>query len=355
MNRTERRLATAGIAVSLILGACDRNSANQPDAQGSRPVKLVELRGASNEHRNRYPGVIDATRVSHLSFQVGGLIEALPVKEAQEIEKGELIAKLDERDFRSSVNSARATFENAEDMFQRARRLAEQDAIATSVLEQRQSQRNVAKSQLESAEKALSDSVLRAPFSGIIASLPVKRLQTVAAGTPIATVINLESLDVTINLPASVIAQIPTRQDFSTVVQLDAAPGRQIEARFKKAQLVADATSQTYAVTYSFVPPENIYVLPGMNATVTLASRSNETTSAPSVIVPLASVQSDGNGQYVWVVDDESMTVSRRAIAIEPGIGEHVIVTSGLSPADRIVGAGGAYLAEGVKITPWTE
>jgi RND family efflux transporter MFP subunit len=299
--------------------------------------------------------VISATQQSDLSFQVGGLINELPVNESDTVEPGAIIARLDARDFESNVNSARASYTNAEDEYQRAARLREQDAIAQSVLEQRQSQRDVARAQLESAEKALQDSVLRAPYAGVVASVPVRRLQTVSAGTSIATVISLELLDATINLPASVIAQVPTREERGVVVLLEAASGQEIEATFREASLVADATSQTYAVTFSFSPPDNLLVLPGMNAIVVLHSTGSTKASSTSVAVPLAAVQSDGNGQFVWRVDPTTMTVSKQPVGIEQGIGETVIVTTGLASGDQIVGAGAAYLADGMQVTPWTE
>ena len=309
--------------------------------------------GTGAESATRYPAVIGAGGLAELSFLVGGIILELPVSESDEVEEGDLIARLDPRDFESSLASARASFTNAEDEYQRAVRLAEQDAIAQSVLEQRETQRDVAKAQFDSAEKALADSVIRAPFSGVAASVPVREQQTVSAGTSVATLINLETLEATINLPASVVAQVPTRAPQGAVVLLEAAPGREIEAQFSEANLVADATSQTYAVTFRFESPENLLVLPGMNATVVVTAGSGP--AGASVSVPLAAVQSDGGGQYVWLVDGDSMTVSRRDIDVAPGIGETVVVTSGLSVDDQIVGAGGAYLAEGVKVTPWTE
>ncbi len=353
MKRTKFRTVVANLAVPMALIACGGDNPEEITAAPVRPVKLIEIGAASNERSNRYPAVIDATDLSELSFQVGGQITELPVNEAQEIGAGDLLARLDQRNFQNNLASAMATFENAEEEFQRATRLAEQDAIAQSVLEQRRSQRDVARAQLDSAEKALSDSELRAPFSGVVAAVPVRRLQTVSAGTLIATVIGRGSLDAIINLPASIVAQANTRQTPGAAILLEAVPGRQIVATFKEANLVADATSQTYAVTFSFAPPEDMLVLPGMNATVVLTSFGDGGRAAAAV--PLAAVQSDGNGQYVWLVDGATMTVSRRAVAIEEGIGETVVVTAGLSIGDQIVGAGGAYLAEGLKVRPWTE
>ena len=351
--RQARAIVCVFSALSLL--ACSEEAPQDTVDSANRPVKLIQIAGASSEGSARYPAVISASQSSELSFLVGGLIDELPVNEADDVKEGDVIAKLDARDFESNVNSARATYTNAEEEFQRAVRLAEQDAIARTVLEQRKSQRDVAKAQLESAEKALEDSVLRAPYSGIVASVPVRRLQTVSAGTTIATIINVSTLDATINLPASFIAQVPTREDRGAVVLLEAAPGREIEATFDEANLIADATSQTYAVTLTFTPPEDLSVLPGMNATVVVRYADASGAASTAVTVPLAAVQSDGQGQYVWLVEPASMTVSKRSIEIEPGIGETAVVTAGLATGDQIVGAGGAYLAEGLQVTPWTE
>lgn len=343
---------------ALLLTACGGEAAEETEAPTKRPVKLIEVSDANARMDLRYPAVIGASERTELSFQVGGLILELPFSEAQDVAQGAVIARLDQRDFESNVNSARASFTNAEDEYQRALRLVEQGAIAQSVLEQRKTQRDVAQAQLESAEKALEDSVLRAPFAGTVASVPVREQQTVSPGTPIATLINVTSLDATINMPASIVARIPasdTPERRPATVLLEAAPERAIEAAFKEADLVADATSQTYEVTFTFAAPEDMIVLPGMNATVVLNTEGLGTGAASALGVPLAAVQSDGDGQFVWRFDAGTGRVSRQGVQIQPGIGETVQITAGLSPGDQIVGAGGAYLSEGVEVIPWVE
>ena len=352
-----QRLAalTGCLVFACMLSACGEEPPAQNADATSRPVKLIAITTAGNESSTRYPAVISAAEQADLSFLVGGLIEELPISEADAVERGDVIAKIDARDFESNLASAQSSFATAEDEYQRAVRLAEQDAIAQSVVEQRKAQRDVAKAQLDSAKKALEDSVLRAPFSGVVAAVEVRDQQTVNPGTVVATIIDVATLKATVDLPAGVIAQVPTRADRGAAVVLEAAPDVEIEAAFDEANLVADATSQTYAITFSFTPPENALVLPGMNATVVLKSAEAGTDSALSVSVPLAAVQSDGAGEYVWLVDESSMTVSRQAIEVAPGIGETVLVTNGLAVGDQIVGAGGAYLTAGAQVTPWTE
>ena len=96
-----------------------------------------------------------------------------------------------------------------------------------------------------------------------------------------------------------------------------------------------------------------------MSATVELESAGPAAVAdgdrGAGVAVPLASVASDGDRNFVWVIDLENMTASKRWIDITPGIGETAVVIDGLEAGETIAGAGAAYLAEGMKVRPWTD
>lgn len=321
-----------------------------------RPVKMITLAPAIDLQTSRYPAVVSAGRFSELSFQVGGLIEEIAVVESQQVDQGDLIARLDQRDFNSQVASARSQFQNAEEEYQRGLRLAQQDAIARRVLEQRKSQRDVARAQLDTAEKALEDTVLRAPFKGVIAQVPARARESISAGQAVASLIDMGTLEVTVDLPARIIAESQEVEDRGSFVILEAAPDSRIVATFKEANLLADTASQTYGVTFTFEPPANIVILPGMNATVELSSaRRSEATEINRKSVPLSAIVSDGSSTYVWVVDQDSMTVSRREVTVADGIGEYATVTDGLVAGEVIATAGASYLAEGMQVRPWTD
>ena len=339
----------------LLLTACEKE-VPQASAPTVRPVKIATIESAERLQTTRYPAVIQASGSVDLTFQVGGLLQELPVTEAQIVRQGDLIAKLDPRDFVSQVNSARAQYELAEKEYQRAVRLIKEDAIAQKELEQRKSQHDSAKALLDTAQKALADSELRAPYTGVIAKVSVKRLQNIQPGTAIASMIETKKWEATINLPASVIASTPTRQEEGVYVVLSAAQETQIPATFKEATLEADAVSQTYAVTFSFQAPEDLVILPGMNADVILQSSAKQAIAREkNVAVPLAAVLSDGQQQFVWVVDVDSMAVTKRLVRVQEGIGETLVITDGLVVGESIVAAGAAYLSEGTHVRAWTE
>lgn len=346
--------AIAALCFTLVT-ACDKEATDSVVEPAVRPAKLLTIQNSSNQRSLRYPAVIGAAQSSDLTFQVGGLLQELRVNETQQVKQNEIIAKLDQRDFKSKLDSAKAQFDNAETEYQRAVRLVKEDAIAKSVLEQRKSQRDIAKAQFDTANKALNDTVLRAPFDGVIAKVSVKKLETIQPGQKIASLISAGTLEATINLPANVIVTASSRTDKGAFVVLEAAPENRIPAKYKEAVLEADAVSQTYAVTFAFEPPKDLIVLPGMNATVVLTSSSKESALSNAVGVPLDAIMSEGGQQYLWIVDSDTMQVSKRNIEIQEGIGETLMVTEGLTAGETIVAAGAAYLAEGMKVRPWAD
>lgn len=357
MNSKSNQLLSV-MVLSLLLAACGAETTEEAQTVGVRPVKLVTVSEATSRSARTFPAVIDVIQSSDLAFQVSGLIEQLSVIEAQEVEEGEIIAQLDQRDFVNQVTTARAQFNIAETEYLRAVRLSEEDAIATSVLEQRESQFNVAQAALDSAEKALADTVLVAPYAGVVAAIPAAELENIQAGQVVVSLIGNGAMEAKVNVPASIVARAPrTGDDPGTAfVILDAVPGFRIPAVFRGANLLADATSQTFEAGFAFMPLDDLNILPGMNASVELELPYDTTQDVEGgTMIPLSAILTEGDTQYVWKLDSESMRVSKTEIEVADGIGEFITVTSGLEVGNVIVGAGASYLSEGMEVREWAD
>ncbi|MCH6256304.1 efflux RND transporter periplasmic adaptor subunit [Puniceicoccaceae bacterium K14] len=343
------------ISTALLFSGCGSEEADTQHESSVRPIKLLQLESASSDEKRRFPVVVEAATTRRLSFSVGGLIEKIPVKESSTVEVGQVIAKLVTDDYQNQLTSAQAQFENAEEEYQRAVRLVSEDAISRSVLEQRKSQRDVAKAQFDVAQKALNDATLKAPIAGIVTSVSASVLQNIGAGEAVATVVEIDGLQATVNLPASLMARIETRTNRKAFVTLDAAPTQPIEATFKEATLEADPVTQTFGLTFTFDSPSDLVVLPGMSATMELSSSGMDAGEAiTKVSVPLGSILVSGDNKFVWVLDETSMTVSQRKVEVEDSIGEFVVVSSGLEAGETIAAAGASYLSEGQQVRSWS-
>ncbi len=339
-----------GTASMFVLAGCSP-AVEEVQKEVIRPAKLIEITSTSNVQTLRSPAIVQASQSSDLTFQVGGEITSLPVVEGQEVRKGAVIARLNQRAYRNEVSQAKTAFDAAKIEFDRAERLLAGNAIARSVFEQRESQLDVARAQLDTANKAIEDTILRSPFSGVIATKHAKKFQNVQPLEKIVTLQTTGAAEAEVQIPASMVAQSGRFSFTDTAVLLDSAPGEKIPASFLSIGTQADPATRTYTVKYGFTPPEGLTILPGMTATVQVtATVQDENQTVEQIRVPLSSILAEGDSQFIWVVDKETMTVSRREISVGPDIGDELVIESGLQSGETIVGAGASYLHEGQKI-----
>ncbi len=340
--------------LATLLAACGQAETTDPEP-APRPVKLHVVEDFSDQFSTSFPAVMEASRSAQLAFQVGGLLQELPVTESQEVAEGELIAKLDQRDFQNQYNSAKAQYDNAVSEYQRARRLAEQNAISQSVLEQRLSQRDITKAQLDTAKKALDDTELRAPYDGFVAEVMVENFQNVSPQQAIVAFQSGGDIEAVINVPARLIAYVPQLEPVEPVVTLDVAPELRIPAAFKEATGQADPTTQTYRVHFTFSPPEDFLILPGMTGSVATTFLYSGDRFDGGVSIPLSAILVSGDEKYVWVIDQETMKAEKRQVTLaEEQIGETATIMTGLTSGEVIAGAGASYLHDGMTVREWT-
>ena len=210
--------------------------------------------------------------------------------------------------FQSRLESARATYQNAETEYQRAFRLVKGNAIAREELQRRKMTLETVAAQLSMAKKALGDTVMVAPFTGHVAKVGIEALQTARAGKTVITMLNVRQLNAKVNLPSNVLAQFKRYGEFkdSFFVTLDVVPDRRIPATLNELSLEADPATQTYEAIFTFTPPDDILILPGMNVEIRLKDPGKVMTGI-RIGVPMTSIGVDDDQRYVWVVDKDTM------------------------------------------------
>jgi RND family efflux transporter MFP subunit len=346
------------LIIIMFLSACSKEPIHSEDTQTieSKPAKLVVIGQQSSTSFLNYPATVKAENVFALSFEVSGVVDELLVVESQQVKKGEVLAKLDLRDLQASLQSAQAQFDSANSEFERADRLIKQEAISKSVFEQRRSQRDVNQAQLDTAKKALGDAVLVAPFTGYIAEVLIKSKQAIQSGTTAITILGEGVMEATINIPASIMAlgDRTSKGLEEAYFVFSFAPDNRLKAKFKSVNLSADSASQTYKVTFTFTQPNGMNILPGMNGTFWFPDPRNSK-AEDELAISIASVGIDGNQKFVWLVDQINNTVSRRDITVQDGVGEMLVVTSGLQMGDTVVAAGISSISDGMKVHPWSK
>ncbi|WP_371194988.1 efflux RND transporter periplasmic adaptor subunit [Glaciecola sp. SC05] len=345
------RLCAAALSL-MAISAC-----SEPEpvvkAEVVRPAKLIEVKAVDNIKEYRFPAVVEALSSKDLVFQQSGQIIVLNVREGDQVKQGQVIAELDRRVYQNQLDAAQTQLDTAKIEFERAQRLMAADAIAKSIFDQRESNYNVAITGFDNAKKALEDTRLLAPFSGLIANTYVDELDAVTPASPIATIQTAGPAEAKVKIPASLVSHIKQITPVETYVILDSDGTQPLPASMVGAIGLADERSQTFEVSFKFTPLEGMTVFPGMTGVVvSRLAFTDEAGNIGKIFVPMGAVLSDANGQYVWVVDKATYKVSRRNVVVGELAGDTIAINTGLRNGDTIIGAGGASLQEGTKIRP---
>jgi RND family efflux transporter MFP subunit len=182
MNNCSGKMAGVLCAalVAVLMSGC---GGDEPEIESPlvRPIKMMEIANRTAGRRLEYPGRVSPIVESELSFEVPGRINYFPVKEGQWLEEGEVIARVDDRNFRAEVTSFQARLKAAQADYDRFRELLANGAVSQRDLETRRRNFEVAQSNLAVAEKALEDTELRAHFAGRVARKLANDFQNVLA------------------------------------------------------------------------------------------------------------------------------------------------------------------------------
>lgn len=353
MTKT-RLVQTVALLLTLSwLAGCGGGEEPEPAAPVARPVKMVVVGGDSAALTQSYPGTVAAGDQVDLSFRVSGRLIDLPVAEGDQVQKGQVVARLDSRDFGIRVDSAQAQFDQADADFERLSMLYEKEAVAKAQLDQARAARDVARAALDDAKADRSDARLRAPFAASVGAKFVSNHEDVQSGQPILSLVGVDTIEIQVDLPESVIAQMRMEDRGSGRVwaEFNAAPDREFDLEIKEIASQADPVTQTFRATLVMPQPDGVNILPGMTAIVSGQRSADAEVDAPIVVPAVAVVSGEAGAAHVWVVEVESMTVSRRSVSTGNLVGADAIeIVDGLTPGETIATSAVSRLSDGMQV-----
>jgi RND family efflux transporter MFP subunit len=341
---------------------------NDPESEVEdvvRPVKLMTIDIDGVGKTREYPGTVSATQSVELGFEVAGKIVELPISDGLAVNKGTLLGKLDESDFLAARELAEANRKAADSAHERAKRIFEQGAGSQAEVDRTLRDIDVAKQELTKAQKALNDTVLKAPFSGMVSRKIADNFQNVQAKQSILLLEDISSLELDVNVPeqdfSGLTPGLSLKQRTERVkpeIRVSSIANRSFKARLISFETSADPVTRTYRATFAFENPDDIHVLPGMTAKVVLhiPPGKSSTTGGQGLLIPATAVVVDIDGSaYLWKFDPGSSQVSKAIVTIGDMSGANIRVLSGLQGGEQIATAGAAHLHEGMKVRPLGE
>jgi len=355
MNIFEKILALT--VLLFLLTACDKEPRV---AERVRAIKTMTVSDSADVRTRQFSGIVKATDFSQLSFEVGGKVETVKVNIGDHVVRGQVLATLDERDFKLNVAAAEA--EVIEAKANRRHKKAELDRETSIFRQGAGSQRKVdraryfyeasraavdlALAKLNLAKRDLEKTTLHAPYAGYIAVRKVEPHVEVLPGQMLFRLDGEGTLEVVVGVPETTVHSLVNGS--RTDVAFPTLPDETVQGRISYIGSAAGAANLFPVKVALTDPPAN--VSPGMTAEVTFQIKSDDN---GGYLIPLKAIlpTKDPMTGYVFIYDPKTSTVRKTLIHGEgPGRTNMAIVSEGIKPGDILAVAGVSFLTDGLKV-----
>ncbi|HEU4625602.1 MAG TPA: efflux RND transporter periplasmic adaptor subunit [Steroidobacteraceae bacterium] len=331
--------------------------------------------------------VVARRQATVASKQIGRVVE-VAIEEGQRVEKDQIIARLDDSNWRAqyeqalaqlaqaeaNLRAAQVAFEDAKPIFKRNEQQMAAGVISAQTFDNARAAYNAAEQDLavrkrgvelaragvDVAKRNLDDTVVRAPFAGVVTVKAAQAGEIVSpssAGggftrTGIGTIVDMDSLEVEVDVSENFINRVRPNQP--ATVKLNAYPDWEIPAHVIAVIPTADRSKATVKVRVGF-KERDPRILPDMGARVSFLSEpeKQDGKAAPvavsAVLIPPDAVQANGETGTVYIINSND-TVERRVVRLGARTSDGQLVLSGLTGGTRVAASNLAALSDGAKI-----
>ena len=378
MNGKMLRWITAG-ACALLLVGCDGKEWNtkkiappENKAQTAVAVNAVEIRKGDIYQPVVATGAIMPNRDANVGAKISGKIERIFVNEGDQVRGNSVLFRLEQDDFllarkgaqaellvgKAALSEANLNLENAIREKARIERLYEKrvisqqkyddantaHAMATSRVDMAAAQLSRAETNLAMMEQRMLDSVVRAPFSGMVVKKFMNEAELAMPNVPVVAVMNIDSVKVEVQVPE--LQALSVRRGTPVIVSVDALPDSQFKGTISRINSAVNPQSHTFKVEID-IPNADHAIKAGMFARVTIKT---DVIRDVVVVPPKAIITDDRGGSVVFVVRGNRAVLRKIAVG---AANEHLIeIKEGLSAGEKVVVAGNYGMEENTMIAP---
>lgn len=311
--------------------------------KGPPPVNVVvqELIPGTMKDSISLPGVIEPWVRLNLLAEIRGSIVEVPAEEGDFVKDGDIIARIDERDYRIQVNSARASRDLAAADLERARDLFERGLIPKAEFDSKKTNAATLEAALENAELQLERCTIRAPFSAVINRLDAEKGLLLSVGDPVAEILDIARVKAVIGIPESDVDAVRRLRRVNLSIQ--ALDGRDVTGTVHFLSRSPENLARLYRLEVKLDNPR-AEILPGMFVRAGIVKKE----IPDAVAVPLYSVISRSEGQFVYVANDGKAI--RRDVELGILEGWRIQVAKGLDRGDRVIVVGHRDVEDGQEV-----
>ncbi|HEB55580.1 MAG TPA: efflux RND transporter periplasmic adaptor subunit [Gammaproteobacteria bacterium] len=299
---------------------------------GTDALELLPVQYHKVVEERTLDAVIEAVNKATVSAQTSGRVTKIYFDVDDVVHKGDVLLRLRDRDQRARFNAARARHVEAEAEYRRVKEIHAKKLVARSLLDKAEARLKSARAAMDQAQESLENTIVRAPYSGIVVKRYIEVGETARVGQPLFTGLSLESLRATVNLPQDLINVVRKLKRARVISDSDFAQA-QSQSIIAKSMIIspyADPVSHTFLLRVN-LPPGQHGMYPGMAVKVAFVTRE-----VKKLLVPIAAVAHRSEVSAVYVVDKDGR-LSMRQVRLGSRVNaEQVEILAGLQEGEQI-------------------
>ena len=321
-------------------GGREGNREGSPETDAGVPIEVAQPERRSISSFIETNGTLEAENEVDIVARTAGPVVELLVEEGMVVEKGQLLARIDDEELQAQVGIARVAVVEAKRTHERAKASFEESVISQEVYDQTLTRLESAEAQLEGSQILLGYSKIEAPFAGIIIERYIKFAENVTTYQKLFRLSDFDPLLCPIQVPEKELSNLKVSQ--TAYITVEAWLGERFSARVLRIRPVVNADTGTIEVTLQVKARGKLS--PGMFASVYLVRDFH----ADALVIPKSALSLESLGDTVYVVNEG--LAERRDIGLGFEESDFVEVLSGLGEEDRVVVVGQDGLSDGTPV-----
>jgi RND family efflux transporter MFP subunit len=337
-------LSFSSLSVIILVSSCNGGKTEKKaNILALQQVTVQHVESVERSQTLSYSGTIEPHNTVQIGFAVPGVINHIAVQEGQFVQKGQMLAGIDDTEYRNALAIANAGLEQAEDLFRRLNELYKKSSLPEKDYIEIKTKLAQAIANKQINAKRIADSKLYAPMAGIITAKPVERGSMAAPGIPAFTIIKTDLVYAKITVPENEVGNIRKNMDASVEVP---AIGKTLSGKITIINPQADAVSKTYIVKIQLPNPGQL-LLPGMIINVNIRTGK----PVKVITVPAKSILHDADEiAYVFIVNDRNKAMRKRVTIGALTGSEDIIIKDGLLSGDKVIVEGQSKVKDGSPV-----
>ena len=317
-----------------------KKAAMKKEVPAVRVITLT-LKPERLEDKISLPAEVEPFEDLWVKAEVKGQVVSIPVKEGRLVKKGQLLVKLDDRDYRSRLARIEANYRLARQDLERMAALVEKNIAAESKLDEIEARLEDLTAQRNEAQRSLDRTRITAPIRGRLNEIKAKKGDLLDVNQKVAQILQFNKVKVMVGVPESDVAAVFDLNEAEVIIE--ALENRKVKGK----KVFLSSQPRTLARLYDLelmVPNPDGRILPGMFGQVELVKRVFD----QALAVPLYAVITRGDERFVYVEKDGQ--AEKRLIKLGVLVGWQVHVEAGLSPGERVIVVGHRFLDDGQAV-----